>query len=798
MNGIKNLVKRTSQNWRGYLLAIVLVALATWLKYLAQPDIIPANVPILYILAIVPTAIFFGFGPSILVCILSVLAYDYFFIPPLYQINLSNIQNAPITVIFLLVGVLFSFLASNLRRKNREALMEITARKQSEAELEKYRDHLEELVKQRTTELEKANLDLKQDILERQKAEEALQQSEQRWATTLASVGDAVIATDTAGRITFMNKVAEALTGWSLSEAFAKPIAEVFDIINESTHQKVDSPVSKVLQNGMIAGLANHTILRRKDGTTVAIDDSGAPIKTQDGKTTGVVLIFRDITERKQIEVALSYERDKLSNILNSMEDGVYIVNRNYDIEYINPALESIFGPVEGQKCYRYFHNLPQVCPWCKNLEIFEGKHVHWELHFAKPNRVYDMIGTPLRNPDGRILVQEILHDITESKQAEEKLRQSEEKLKRSQEIAHLGSWELDLLSNTLSWSDEVYRIFRLKPQEFGATYEAFLEAVHPEDREAVDAAYSGSLREGRDSYEIEHRVIRKSTGEIRYVHEKCQHVRNESGKIIRSVGMVHDITERLQSEKAIKEINRQLNLRAAELETANKELEAFSYSVSHDLRAPLRSIDGFSQAVLEDYASRLDDQGKDYLNRIRTSSQLMARLIDDMLGLSRVVRAELQLKKVNLSDMARAIAEELKRTEPERQVRFNIMDGIEAIGDANLLHSVMVNLLSNAFKFTVGCQDARINFGVTEKNGEKVYYVIDNGAGFDMKYAYKLFKPFQRLHSTSEFPGTGIGLATVYRIVQRHGGKVWAEGQIGNGATFYFSLDQERKSDGK
>ena len=554
METMRKLSKYFLRGWRGYLLAIGLVALATWLKYLAQPNIIPADVPILYILAIVPTAIFFGFGPSILVCIFSLLAYDYFFIPPLQQISFFEVRNAPILVIFLLVGILFSYLASNLRNKNKEALKEIAARKQSEAELEKDRDHLEDIIEQRTTELEKTNLELKQDITKREKAEEALRQSEQSWATTLASIGDAVIATDVTGGITFMNPVAEALTGWSLREASSQPIAEVFNIVNEYSRQIVENPVSRVLQQGTIAGLANHTVLIRKDRTDVAIDDSGAPIKSQDGKTMGVVLVFRDITDRKQMEEALSYERDKLSSILNSMEDGVYIVNRDYDIEYINPALESIFGPIKGQKCYRYFHNQPQVCSWCKNSEIFQGKHVHWELPFSKTGRVYDMIGTPLRNPDGRIFVQEILHDVTEREQAEEQLRQSEERLKRSQEIAHLGSWELDLVNNSLSWSDEVYRIFGLKPQEFGANYEAFLAAVLPEDREAVDTAFSGSLREGRDSYEIEHRVIRQTTGEIRYVHEKCQHVRDENGKITRSIGMVHDITDRKRAEEALRD----------------------------------------------------------------------------------------------------------------------------------------------------------------------------------------------------------------------------------------------------
>ncbi|MBI4287842.1 MAG: GAF domain-containing protein [Chloroflexi bacterium] len=254
------------------------------------------------------------------------------------------------------------------------------------------------------------------------------------------------------------------------------------------------------------------------------------------------------------------------------------------------------------------------------------------------------------------------------------------------------------------------------------------------------------------------------------------------------------DITERKRAEEEIKGLVAELSRRATDLEASNREMESFSYSVSHDLRAPLRSMDGFSTALLEDYADRLDEQGKDWLRRIRASSQLMAQLIDDILGLSRVVRAELQLQRVNLSDTASAIAERLKSAQPERHVEFDIMPNIEARGDANLLRLALENLLGNAFKFTARRQTARIEFGASEQDGATVYFVRDNGAGFDMQYAEKLFRPFQRLHSEKEFTGTGIGLATVQRIIKRHGGNVWAEGEPGKGSTFHFTLAQGGK----
>jgi PAS domain S-box-containing protein len=306
VGGQKILDKIKFRVWRGYLFAAALVVVSTWLKHLAEPDVIPANVPILYILSIVITAAFFGLGPSLFCCVISLFAWDYYFLPPLHTLFTLNFEVVAISLVFLAVGILISYLSSRLHKKTEEATREADIRRKSEAELITYRGRLEELVKERTTALEHMYIDLTEEVAEHRKDEQAL--------------------------------------------------------------------------------------------------------------------------------------------------------------------------------------------------------------------------------------------------------KESEERLERSQEIAHLGGWELDLVNNKLSWSDEIYRIFGLKPQEFGATYEAFLDNVHPDDRAAVDNAYNGSVREGRDTYEIEHRIIRKDSGEVRYVHEKCQHVKDESGKILRSLGMVHDITERKKAEQELKE----------------------------------------------------------------------------------------------------------------------------------------------------------------------------------------------------------------------------------------------------
>lgn len=259
---------------------------------------------------------------------------------------------------------------------------------------------------------------------------------------------------------------------------------------------------------------------------------------------------------------------------------------------------------------------------------------------------------------------------------------------------------------------------------------------------------------------------------------------RNELGIL---AGAFNEMTSQLV--EMIDRLEERVQERTQQLEAANRELEAFSYSVSHDLRAPLRSIEAFSEMLEEDYRDRLDATGVDYLRRVRKASERMGLLIEDLLQLSRVSRGELRQETVDLTRLARAIVYELQQTQPDRRVRVEIADGLQARGDPRLLEVALDNMLGNAWKYTGKREDACIELGELEQDGQRVFYVRDNGTGFDMARADKLFIPFQRLHSAEEFPGTGIGLATVQRIIQRHGGAVWAESEVDRGATFYFRL---------
>jgi PAS domain S-box-containing protein len=370
--------------------------------------------------------------------------------------------------------------------------------------------------------------------------------------------------------------------------------------------------------------------------------------------------------------------------------------------------------------------------------------------------------------------------DITEQKRATDALKQSEEMLRLIvSNIKDYAIIVLDPEGQVISWNGGAQRIKGYATDEIlGQHFSVFYP---PDDLAAgkPDIELSRARKEGR--FEDESWRVRKD-GSRFWANVVVTPLNDDTGRVHGFVKITRDVTERKRAEQEILR-------RSQELETANKELEAFSYSVSHDLRSPLRGIEGFSQALQEDYEQQLDTTAQDYLRRIRVATHRMGELIDDLLDLARVTRAEMHRESIDLTRLANEVAQELRSTEPQRTVALKIADGLQAHGDSRLVRVALQNLIGNAWKFTSKREQAEIEFGEKTANGDRAYFVRDNGAGFDPSYASRLFGAFQRLHAVNEFPGSGIGLATVQRIIHRHGGAVWAEGFVNRGATIYFTL---------
>ena len=388
---------------------------------------------------------------------------------------------------------------------------------------------------------------------------------------------------------------------------------------------------------------------------------------------------------------------------------------------------------------------------------------------------------TPLRDEEGRPRgAVHVLIDITDRKRAEEKLRQSEATLRGILDAAHESIWLFSTEGIILLCNDTALQRLGKKTQDvIGKHFSNFMSPDIAQAR--VDIL--------RQVVSTERSVEYEDTRNGIMFHHNFYPIFDQDGHVVRVACFSHDITARKQAEETLKTAHTELANRAYELEAVNRELEAFSYTVSHDLKTPLRSIDGFTRAILEDYSDKLDSAGRDYLKRVNAATLRMNQLIDAMLNMARLTRGELHERTVDLSSLVQIVAHDLEKQDPERRVEFVIAENLKVTGDATMLELLLQNLIENAWKFTRKHEAAKIEFGAVDMNGTKVHYVRDDGAGFDMQFADKLFMPFKRLHAEAEFPGLGIGLAIAHRIILRHNGRIWAEGEVGKGAVFYFTL---------
>lgn len=517
----------------------------------------------------------------------------------------------------------------------------------------------------------------------------------------------------------------------------------------------------------------------------------------------------RHAAEQKQAEEELLRAKQEWELTFDSVPDLIAILDNEHRIVRVNGLMARRLGkrPEQciGLSCFECVHGLDSPPPFCPHtLTLTDGREHVAEVHESKLGGDFLVSTTPLLDREGKVIgAVHAARDITRRKQAEEALRKSHEELEsrvreRTADLAEALEFNRRILEssplgiNTFDPSGQCVFANDTSAEIYGGAKEQVLK----QNINRLDSwRQTGLLDAARRVLETgiaEHKQVYIKTVFGRELWLEHRLSRFTSGGEPHLLLVFDDITKRRLAEEEIRKLNLDLISRTEELTHINKELESFSYSVSHDLRAPLRSINGFSRIIANEYEDRLDEAGKEYIQIITSECKRMGNLIDGMLDLSRLSRKEISRERVHLSSMVENIAAELRERQPERRADFVIMPGIEAYGDRVLLQSVMENLLDNAWKFTGKHPRARIEFGVAEQDGKKVYYVRDDGAGFDMKYAYRLFGVFQRLHAMDDFPGNGIGLAIVQRIVHRHGGQVWADGTVDRGAAFYFTLDTE------
>jgi PAS domain S-box-containing protein len=510
----------------------------------------------------------------------------------------------------------------------------------------------------------------------------------------------------------------------------------------------------------------------------------------------------QDSTRTKQAETrtAQALHASELSyrRLFEAAKDGILILNGHTGrIDDVNPFLFKLLG---FSRCEMIGKTIGELSPF----NDIEPNKVMLE-RLQKDGYVrYENL--PLETKDGRHVAVEFISNVYQA--GDDKVIQCD--VRDITERKRLESLSNQLAAIVASSDDAIFsrgldgtimtsnaaaeRLFGYEPEELIGRNIAI---ILPESSKTEETAILAKLRKGEGIRHFETTRIKKDGTSIP-VSLTISPMKDDSGNLMGFSNIVRDITERKKAEAAIHDLNDTLEQRVkdrtAELETANKELESFSYSVSHDLRSPLRSIDGFSRVLLEDFGDKLGEEGKDSLRRVRMASQRMGELIDDLLQLSQLTRSEMCRTPLDLSALARTVAHELANAQPGRRVEFVIEPNLAATADASLMQVVLTNLLGNAWKFTSKLDDARIEFGRTNRERVHAFFVRDNGVGFDMAYVHKLFGAFQRLHDSTEFPGTGIGLTNVQRVIHRHKGRVWAESEPNHGATFYFTLADSPK----
>lgn len=648
--------------------------------------------------------------------------------------------------------------------------------------------------------------ELTSHILRRKETETRLHISEDKFRRAFITSPDSInINRLEDGMYVSVNQSFTKILGYTEEEVLGKTSLEL-DIWVEKSDREI--LIKGLLEKGEVENL--ESMFRMKNGLT-KIGIMSATIIDLDG-IPHILSITRDVTERKKMEIELRESetrllksKDQYDDLVSKIPVGIYLLrsfpDRSFALHYVSPRMAEMFDTTVEELLYDAETIYKKVYP--EDLENFI-KLNRDGIIFAKPfdwtGRVLNkgnvkwlnVSSAPEHQKNGDILWHGIVVDITDRKLAEKSLVESERLLRETQNIARLGSFVWDIPSGFWRSSGILDEIFGID-EHFIRSFEGWKSIIHPDHREMMSDYVSIDILTLHHKFDKEYRIIRKNDGQVRWVHGISELELDKNQHPEKLIGIIIDITDRKNIEEEIRKLNisleERVNERTSQLEAANTELQAFAYSVSHDLRAPLRAIDGFSRFVLEDYSSKLDAEGQRLLSLIRSNTQKMDKLITDILSLSRVARGEHKISKIDMTKMAKSMYNEAVSPENQTGISFSIDDLPVAYADPTYIKQVWINLLSNAIKFSSLKKKPEIKIGGYLKDNFNVYYVNDNGVGFNPEYAHKLFGVFQRLHRSDEFEGTGVGLAIVQRIINRHGGEVWADGKEENGATFYFSL---------